>query len=81
MVGTIAYHADIPGSLIGKIRIQDNHTVVDVPEQFVAQVLAKASDFRIHREIVIHRTGLMPATQLCMAPRKRGAFLLRFELQ
>ena len=52
VVGTIAYHADIPGSLIGKIQIQDNHTVVDVPEQFVAQVLAKAGDFRIHREIV-----------------------------
>jgi len=50
VVGTIAFHADIPGSIIGKIHIQDHHTVVDVPEQFVAKVLAKSSDFRINSQ-------------------------------
>jgi ATP-dependent RNA helicase DeaD len=49
-VSTIAYHADIPGSTIGKIRIQEHHTVVDVPEALVAQVLAKAEKYRINRQ-------------------------------
>ena len=43
VVGSIAYHADIPGHTIGAIHIQDQHTLVDVPEEFVAQVLAKAN--------------------------------------
>ena len=50
VVSTIAYHADIPGHAIGKIFIQDHHTVVDVPERFVMQVLAKAHNFRINRQ-------------------------------
>jgi ATP-dependent RNA helicase DeaD len=50
VVSTIAYHADIPGSTIGKIRIQEHHTVVDVPEALVAQVLAKAEKYRINRQ-------------------------------
>ena len=50
VVSTIAYHADIPGHAIGKIFIQDHHTVVDVPERFVTQVLAKAHNFRINRQ-------------------------------
>lgn len=47
VVGTIAYYAEIPGSTIGKIHIQDKHTLVDVPEQYVAQVLAKTGNYRI----------------------------------
>ncbi len=47
VVGTIAYHADIPGKTIGAIRIQQDHTFVDVPEQFVQQVLAKGDSYRI----------------------------------
>ncbi|MCB0190665.1 MAG: DEAD/DEAH box helicase [Anaerolineae bacterium] len=50
VVGTLAYHADIPGNAIGKIRIQDQHTLVDVPEQFVGQVLAKTGSFRIGKQ-------------------------------
>jgi ATP-dependent RNA helicase DeaD len=41
VVGTIAYHADFPGSAIGEITILDKHTLVDVPQRFVAQALAK----------------------------------------
>ena len=52
VVSTIAYHADIPGHVIGKIFIQDHHTVVDVPEKFVMQVLAKAHNFRINRQTI-----------------------------
>jgi ATP-dependent RNA helicase DeaD len=49
VVGTIAYHADIPGRAIGAIRIQDQHTLVDVPEQFVAQVLAKNGKYQVRK--------------------------------
>jgi len=52
VVSTIAYHANIPGDTIGKIRIQEQHTLVDVPEKFVAQVLAKTADFRFRRQPV-----------------------------
>lgn len=47
VVGTIAFHAEIPGNTIGKIRIEDDHTFVDVPEQFVEQVLLHNGNYRI----------------------------------
>ncbi|HVN15919.1 MAG TPA: DEAD/DEAH box helicase [Anaerolineales bacterium] len=47
VVGTIAFHAEIPGNTIGKIRIEDNHTFVDVPEQFVEQVMMHNGNYRI----------------------------------
>lgn len=50
VVGTIAYHADIPGRVIGKIRIQDDQTFVDVPEKFVKQVLAKTGSYRVGKQ-------------------------------
>jgi len=52
VVSTIAYHANIPGYTIGKIRIQDQHTLVDVPEQFVGQVLANTEKYRIRKNPV-----------------------------
>ena len=52
VVGTIAYHADIPGRSIGAIRIQEDHTLVDVPQQFVGQVLDKAGSYRIRQQAV-----------------------------
>ncbi len=56
VVGTIAFHADIPGRSIGAIRIQDSRTLVDVPEQYVAQVLAKSEKYKIHhQEIAVER--------------------------
>jgi ATP-dependent RNA helicase DeaD len=53
VVSSIAYYANIPGSSIGRINIQDEHTLVDVMEEYVGQVLANAANYRIHR---------MPAT-------------------
>jgi ATP-dependent RNA helicase DeaD len=50
VVGTIAFHADIPGSVIGRISIQDRTTLVDVPERFVPQVLAKNGNYRIRQQ-------------------------------
>ena len=56
VVGTIAYHADIPGRTIGAIKIRAEHTLVDVPEQFVGQVLAKNGDYRVRKQqITIQR--------------------------
>ncbi|MFC2071410.1 DEAD/DEAH box helicase [Chloroflexota bacterium] len=52
VVGTIAYHANIPGSTIGEISILDRYTLVDVPQQYVAQTLAKAGKYRIRKSVV-----------------------------
>lgn len=52
IVGAIAADAGIPGSAIGKIRISDRHSLVDVPEAFVPQVLSKSNEVRIRRQPV-----------------------------
>ncbi len=52
VVGAIAFHADIPGRAIGAIRIQPEYTWVDVPEQYVAQVLGKSGNYQIHRQAI-----------------------------
>jgi ATP-dependent RNA helicase DeaD len=52
VVSTIAYHAGVPGGAIGRIHIEDHHTLVDVPEHFVAQVLARSAAFRIRRQAI-----------------------------
>lgn len=49
VVSTLAYFAEIPGASIGKINIQEQQTLVDVPEAYVSQVMAQAERFRIHR--------------------------------
>jgi len=52
VVGTIAYHANFPGNTIGDISILDKHTLVDVPQQYVAQTLAKVGKCRIRKNAV-----------------------------
>ncbi|MFZ1985602.1 MAG: DEAD/DEAH box helicase [Desulfatitalea sp.] len=52
IVGSLAHHADIPGHCIGKIRIEDQAAFVDVPEEVVAQVLAKTGSYRIGRRMI-----------------------------
>jgi ATP-dependent RNA helicase DeaD len=49
IVGAIAGHADIPGNTIGKIFIQDQHTLVDVEEQYVSRVLGKTGSYRVRQ--------------------------------
>jgi ATP-dependent RNA helicase DeaD len=50
IVGTIAFHANIPGYTIGKIRIEDKMTFVDVPEDLLDQVLKQNGNYRIGKE-------------------------------
>lgn len=50
VVGVIASRADIPGHVIGKIRIQSNRAFVDVPQELVSQVLARTRDAKICRQ-------------------------------
>ncbi len=50
IVGAIAFHADIPGSVIGKIFIEDKYTLVDVPEALASQVLAANGKAKIRKQ-------------------------------
>ena len=50
IVGTIAFHANIPGYTIGKIRIEDKFTYVDVPEALVEKVLKHNGNYRIGKD-------------------------------
>jgi ATP-dependent RNA helicase DeaD len=50
IVSTIAYFADIPGNSIGKIVIEDKLTWVDVPEQYVAQVLSNTGNYKLRQQ-------------------------------
>jgi ATP-dependent RNA helicase DeaD len=50
IVGTIAFHANIPGYAIGKIRIQDKQTFVDIPQDLVDQVLKHNGNYRLGKE-------------------------------
>ena len=52
VVGTIAYHAKFRGNTIGAIRIMDKHTLIDVPQQYVEQALAKSGKYQIHKKNV-----------------------------
>ena len=44
--------AVIPGRTIGAIKIRAAQTVVDVPEQFVQQVLAKNGDYQVRKQLI-----------------------------
>jgi hypothetical protein len=50
VVGTIAYQTDIPGLTLGAIKSRAERTIVDLPEQFVQQVLAKYGDFQVRKQ-------------------------------
>lgn len=50
IVGALAYHASIPGRSIGKIYIQESSTMVDVPEEFIGQVLNDKNKYMIRKQ-------------------------------
>jgi len=50
VVGTIAFHANIPGYTIGKILIDEKFTFVDIPEDAVEQVLKQNGNYRIGKD-------------------------------
>ena len=52
IVGTLSHYADIPGRSLGKISIQKQHTMVDVPEKLVGRVLGASADYRIGNKTV-----------------------------
>ncbi len=52
VVSALARTADIPGKAIGKISVQHRQTLVDVPEQFAAQVLAQTGGYRFGKHVV-----------------------------
>jgi ATP-dependent RNA helicase DeaD len=51
-VGSLSHYADIPGRALGKISIQKQHTLVDVPEKLVGRVLGNGADYRIGNKAV-----------------------------
>lgn len=59
IVGGIASLANIPGSGIGKITIQENKTLIDVKENFVPAVLKKSGSyhFRDNHHVDIVRSN------------------------
>ncbi|HKY54845.1 MAG TPA: DEAD/DEAH box helicase, partial [Anaerolineales bacterium] len=50
IVGQIAFHANIPGYTIGKIRIEEKQSFVDIPEELVEQVLKHNGNYRVGKE-------------------------------
>ncbi len=50
IVGQIAFHANIPGYTIGKIRIEEKVTFVDIPAEAVEQVLKQSGNYKIGKE-------------------------------
>lgn len=52
VVGMIAYHANFPGNTIGAISILDKHTLVDIPQPYLEQTLAKAGKYKIRNNAV-----------------------------
>ncbi len=58
VVGTLAYQADIPGRVIGRIQIGADTTWVDVPERYVDQVLARDAFRWGRRTVKVWRASL-----------------------
>lgn len=50
IVGQIAFHANIPGYTIGKIRIEEKNSFVDVPADVVEQVIKHSGNYKIGKE-------------------------------
>ncbi len=59
VVGAIASRADIPGATIGKILIQEQHTLVDIPTEYASQVLSKTGTYRLHKldNVIVQRAA------------------------
>ncbi len=52
VVSALARTAAVPGKAIGKISVQHRRTLVDVPEEFVPQVLAQTEGYRFGKHLV-----------------------------
>ncbi len=52
VVSALARTADIPGKAIGRISVEQKKTLVDVPQEFVSQVLAQTGAYRFGKHLV-----------------------------
>lgn len=52
VVASLAHYSGITSSLLGKIRLETHHTMVDVPENLVGRLLARNGAYRIGRRVV-----------------------------
>ncbi len=52
IVGSLSHHAGIPGKSLGKIRLENQISFVDVPEKLVPQVLAAGASYRVGKRKV-----------------------------
>jgi ATP-dependent RNA helicase DeaD len=52
VVSALARTANVPGKAIGKISVQHRQTFVDVPQQYVSQVLAQHDGYRFGKHVV-----------------------------
>jgi ATP-dependent RNA helicase DeaD len=52
VVAALSHFSGITGSQLGKIRIEDKSTLVDVPEQMVGKLLSKNGAYRIGRRTI-----------------------------
>lgn len=68
IVGAIANEADIPGKAIGAIDVNDRFTLVDVPNEFVEQVLKRMKRSRIRKQNMNVR---LASTEDVSMPRER----------
>ncbi|MGD0857064.1 MAG: DEAD/DEAH box helicase [Dehalococcoidia bacterium] len=73
VVGTIAFHANLPGSTIGSIDILDKHTLVEVQQQYVSQILAKAGKCRIRKNAVTLELADQTSSVRSTPPKKKFA--------
>ena len=53
VVGAIAFHADIPGSSLGRIYIQNHRTMVDVPEQYLSKILKPGTKYQVRKQAFV----------------------------
>jgi len=52
VVGSIASHARIPGNSIGAIHIEKQHTLIDIPKEYVKQTLAQTGKYKIRKHVI-----------------------------
>jgi ATP-dependent RNA helicase DeaD len=52
VVASLAHYSGITSAQLGKIRLEANHTLVDVPEQLVGRLLSKNGAYRIGRRTI-----------------------------
>lgn len=69
IVGAIANEGDIPGKAIGAIDVNDRYTLVDIPAEYVEQVLNLMKDSQIRKEYMNIR---LASTAESSAEKSRG---------